>query len=265
MKKIVSLLIVATLILSCTVKQPAVVSSAENENQDMLLLSVLWFQKSAEMKALYYQGYNIAGKSLAEKLQNRSNGKPGAVIMDIDETILDNSPSEVFLIENNVPFSAPLWKKWVNNASAEALPGALEFVKFAKSQNVDVFYVTNRDMSDELEPTIRNMNKLGFPFVDTLHMVLQKGVSSKEIRRRAIAEKYDILMLIGDNLADFDVVFDRRGEDLGFGAVDQNREKFGAEFIVLPNPMYGPWINAAIKDIPGENSREKMLNVLEGY
>ena len=96
-------------------------------------------------------------------------------------------------------------------------------------------------------------------------MVLKSGTSSKEIRRNALEEKFDIIMLIGDNLADFDAVFDTRGDDLGFDAVDKNRERFGAEFIVLPNPMYGPWINAAVKNQPGETAREKMLNVLEGF
>jgi 5'-nucleotidase (lipoprotein e(P4) family) len=263
MKKIVILLITSILMISCAVKQPAAVTTSDN--QDQLLLSVLWFQKSAEMRALYYQGYNIAERSLEEKLREKRGTKPFAVIMDIDETILDNSPSEVFLIENNVPFSDEVWKKWVNQASAEACPGALDFVKFAESQKVEVFYVTNRELPDELQPTIINMRKLGFPFADSSHMVLKNGISSKEIRRNTLEEKFDIILLIGDNLADFDAVFDNRGDDFGFGAVEKNRKRFGAEFIVLPNPMYGPWINAAVKNQPGETAREKMLNVLEGF
>jgi len=263
MKKIVIVLITSVLMISCAVKQPAAVT--KSENQDPLLLSVLWFQKSAEMKALYYQGYNIAGKSLTEKIRNRESTKPPAVIMDIDETILDNSPSEVFLIKNNVPFSDEVWKKWVNRASAEACPGALDFVKFAESQNVEVFYVTNRELPDELQPTIVNLKKAGFPNADTAHLVLKNQISSKEIRRNALSEKYDIIMLIGDNLADFAAIFDTRGDDLGFGAVEKNRERFGTEFIILPNPMYGPWINSAIKGQPGETVREKIHNALEGF
>ena len=148
MKKIVIILITSVLMISCAVKQPdAVINS---DNQDPLLLSVLWFQKSAEMRALYYQGYNIAEKLLEEKLKERAGNRTPAVIMDIDETILDNSPSEVYLIEQNIPFSEEVWKKWVNKASAEACPGALDFVKFAESQKVEVFYVTNRELPDEL-------------------------------------------------------------------------------------------------------------------
>jgi 5'-nucleotidase (lipoprotein e(P4) family) len=263
MKKIVCFFISATLLFSCAVKQPS--GNLTSESQDYLLLSVLWFQKSAEMKALYYQGYNIAQKSLAEQLQKRDNKEPVAVVMDIDETIIDNSPSEAYQIIHNAPFSDLMWKNWVNISSAKTCPGALEFVKYAESQKVEVFYVTNRQMPDELQPTINNLKENGFPYADTLHLVLRNNTSSKESRRRALSEKYDIVLLIGDNLADFDTIFDSRAGDLGFGAVIKNREKFGREFIILPNPMYGPWINAAIKDMPGKTVREKMVKALEGF
>jgi 5'-nucleotidase (lipoprotein e(P4) family) len=263
MKKLPVLILIVFVLSSCAVKRTGNISSAEN--QDPLLLSVLWFQKSAEMKALYYQGYNIAKRSLAQKLITSPGNKLKAVIMDIDETILDNSPSEAYQILNNVPFTDQLWKEWVKKASAEPCPGALEFTKFADSLNVEVFYVTNRKMPDEYNPTIQNLNRFGFPFIDSNHLVLKTDESSKETRRIEIAEKYDILMLIGDNMADFDAVFDKRGEDLSFGAVEENKNKFGSEFIVLPNPMYGPWINAALKDKQGENTREKMLKSLKSF
>lgn len=263
MKKIVFFLVALILFNSCAVKQHDNV--IKFENQDHLLLSVLWFQKSAEMRALFYQGYNIAERSLTEKLQNRSSEKAVAVIMDIDETILDNSPSEVYLIKNNIIFSDLLWKHWVDKAAAGACPGALDFVKFAESQKVEVFYISNREMPGELQPTILNLQKLGFPFADTAHLILKTVSSSKELRRTDIAEKYEILMYIGDNLADFNVIFDYRGENLGFGEVDRNRNKFGMEFIILPNPMYGPWINAAIQDQPGGTIKGKILNSLRDF
>jgi 5'-nucleotidase (lipoprotein e(P4) family) len=262
MKKIIILSIIP-LLASCAVQKAE--TMVPQENQDQLLLSVLWFQKSAEMKAMYYQGYNLAQKSLAEKVKAQTSDKPKAVVMDIDETLLDNSPSEVYLIENNISFSDETWKKWVNTASAKACPGALEFTKFAESENVEVFYVTNREMPEEFDPTLRNLKNTGFPYADNAHLVLQTDASSKEERRNAIAEKYDILLFIGDNLADFDAVFDKRGPDLGFGAVADNEEKFGTDFIILPNPMYGPWVNAAIKDAEGVTMKEKIMNVLEGF
>jgi len=262
MKKIIILAIIP-LFISCTVQNRK--TSVAEENQDQLLLPVLWFQKSAEMKALYYQGYNIAQKSLAEKIIQHTSEKPRAVVMDIDETILDNSPSEVYLIENNVPFSNVTWNKWVNTSSARACPGALEFTKYAESVNVEVFYVTNRNMPEEFLPTMKNLRDIGFPFADDIHLVLQKDAGSKETRRKTIGEGYDILLFIGDNLADFDAVFDNRGQDLGFEAVVLNKEKFGEDFIILPNPMYGPWINAAIKGSEGKSTKDKILKTLEGF
>lgn len=264
MRKYFVLFIIAINISSCNDNKH--VNKSTVENQDQLILSVLWYQKSAEMHALYIQGYNIAGKSLNEKLKNSPKSSPNAVIMDIDETILNNSPSEVYQILNKKPYSDDLWKKWVNEASAEPCPGALKFTKLADSLNVEVFYVTNRESPEEYAPTIQNLKKFGFPFADTLHLVLKNnGIGSKEARRLAIAKDHEILILVGDNLADFDVVFDKRGDDLGFGAVSKNAAKFGTDYIILPNPMYGSWINAAINNQEGKSTREKIFKVLKSF
>jgi 5'-nucleotidase (lipoprotein e(P4) family) len=263
MKKIVILLLVLLFLSSCAAKHSIIISQVEN--QDHLLLPVLWFQKSAEMKALYYQGYNIAQRSLLEIMETQNDNRPYAVLMDIDETVLDNSPAEAYQVKNNVPFSDQIWETWVNKASAEPCPGALGFTKFAESVNVEIFYVSNRESPEEYGPTMENLRLCGFPFADSTHLVLKTDESSKESRRKTISEKYDILMLIGDNLADFDAVFDNRGDDLGFEAVARNVSRFGTDFIILPNPMYGPWINASIKDQTGHTMREKIINVLRAF
>jgi 5'-nucleotidase (lipoprotein e(P4) family) len=217
------------------------------------------------MQAMFYQGYNIAKKSLLDKLKNTENNKPKAVILDIDETVLDNSPVEAMQIINNLPFSDSLWVSWIKKASAEPLPGALDFIKFSDSLGVEVFYVSNRNYKDEYLPTLINLSQKGLPFADSLHVILKRNISSKEIRRNSIEEKYDVVLLIGDNLADFDEVFDIRGEDLGFGAVKSNERRFGTDFIVLPNPMYGPWINTAIRNQDGINMRDKQVNALKSF
>jgi 5'-nucleotidase (lipoprotein e(P4) family) len=263
MKKYLLTVLALLLIFSCSDRQPSI--TGENANQDNLILSVLWFQKSAEMRALYYQGYNIAKSRLLEKIKPLPHGKPKAVIMDIDETILDNSPLEAQQVLKNIPFSDSLWKSWINKSAAGACPGALEFTRFADSLHIDVFYITNREMPEEMKPTLENLRRLGFPFADTMHIVLRTKESSKETRRRLVCGKYEVLLLIGDNLADFDSVFDTRGEDLGFGAVETAKEKFGSDFIVLPNPMYGPWVNAAIRQQNGETTNQKILNSLIGF
>ncbi len=263
MRRLFFLFIIVPLFFSCSIKRN--ITNSLPENQDPLLLSVLWFQKSAEMQALYYQGYNIAKSSLTEKLNKSGNSQPKAVIMDIDENILDNSPVEAFQVIENVPFSDSLWLAWVNKARARPLPGVLDFVKYAESRGVEIFYVTNRKSPEEYKPTLSNLRSMGFPFADSIHIVLRTDVSSKESRRKAISEKFDVLLLIGDNLADFDVVFDNRNDDLGVGAVKENMSKFGDRFIILPNPMYGPWINAAIKNAAGKSTREKIINTLQSF
>jgi 5'-nucleotidase (lipoprotein e(P4) family) len=262
MNRLLALVIIVPFIYSCNKMEK---SNFQEENQDPLILPVLWFQKSGEMKALYYQGYNIAKISLTEKLVKQKNTRPNAIVMDIDETVLDNSPVEAYQVIKNLPFSDSLWKRWVKKGIAEPCPGALEFTKFADSLKVDVFYVSNRDMPEEFTPTLRNLRLLGFPFADSVHLILKTDDSSKETRRKTLAEKYNILLLIGDNLADFNVIFDKRGNDFGFNAVKSNANKFGTDYIVLPNPMYGPWINTATSVQQGATLKEKILKALKSF
>lgn len=162
------------------------------------------------------------------------------MVVDIDETVLDNTPFEIKCIETGKGYSGDSWIKWTGMGKAKALPGALEFLKYAKSKNVDVFYVSNRKPAEK-QATLKNLDSLGFPYADTTHLVLRTKESSKEERRLKISVDYEIIMYIGDNIADFDGIFDKRGDDLGFSLVEQNKSKFGNTFIMLPNPMYGDW------------------------
>jgi len=263
MRNVITIAFVLSLLISCKGKPEN--SIPVKENQDPLLLTVLWFQRSAEMQALYYQGYNIAKSALSEMVSKSNKALLKAVIMDIDETVLDNSPVEAYQVINNVSFSDSLWNRWVGLCSAEPLPGALDFTRFAESKGVEIFYVSNRSASTSLGASIKNLSEKGFPFADSIHVVLKTDESSKEKRRLAIAGKYDILLLMGDNLADLDIAFDKRGDDLGFNAVVSNIEKFGTRFIVFPNPMYGPWINAAIKNAAGNSNTEKLKNSIKSF
>jgi 5'-nucleotidase (lipoprotein e(P4) family) len=257
MRNVLKVFFVLSVLISC--KGKPVTVAPQKENYDNLLMSVLWYQRSGEMQALYYQGYNIAKSSLQEKLNKPTNKKPKAVIMDIDETVLDNSAVEAYQALNNVPFSDSVWNKWVNLSSAEPLPGALEFIKYAESKGVDVFYVTNRSEPGAYYPTIKNLKDKGFPFADSTHLIL------KTARRDAISEKYDILLLIGDNLTDFDDIFDNRGDDFAFGSVKNKMSEFGSRFIILPNPMYGGWVNPALNSQQGGTVNEKIRKVLKTF
>lgn len=251
-----------------------------SEDQDHLILATLWYQKSAEMRALYYQCFRNAETALAENLElsgrNRPgsespapgdtvravNNRPAAVVLDIDETLLDNSPYQGWQVIEKKSFNNDDWFRWVELARARPLPGAVEFTRYADSLGVEVFYVSNRTVQ-EMGPTIENMAACGFVNADSTHLLLKETTSSKVERRAMIEKNYEIILLVGDNLADLGGIYEKRGPDHGFAAVDTDRRLFGTKYIVLPNPMYGNWLNDLLRSAPGSTEREKLVRLLE--
>ena len=193
----------------------AVVAAADKQDglNKHLLGSVLWYQHSGEMAALYYQAYNLATLRLDQMLAKRKKAPAGsqksktAVVVDVDETVLNNSPFETELIKKNITTRRDFdmaWDSWVMSAKAKALPGALEFLQYAKSRGVDVFYVSNRNEGWQKMATRENLANLNFPnSADTATMFFKVREPGKEARRAFIARTHDILLLCGDNLADF--------------------------------------------------------------
>lgn len=208
-------------------------------SHEHMVLATIWFQQTPEAKALYEQGFNIAKERLAEFTKEKSE-KPFAIITDIDETILDNSPFQAKAIFDGKDYSGDFWSEWTSRASAKAMPGAVSFSKFCDSLGVQLVYLSNRKNS-ELEATMRNMDSLGFAFVTPDNFLLKVDKSGKEERRLKVAEKYNVIMLMGDNLNDFAEVFENRGDDWGAEIVEKYKKEFGRRFIVFPNPMYGDW------------------------
>ena len=258
------ILIIGVLFLaSCARREEpkAVVSSQEN-----LANATIWFQRTPEMKALYYQCYNLAELRLASFVKQKTS-KPQAVVVDIDETMLDNSPFEAQQILGSTGYTPEFWKKWTSLAKAKAVPGAVEFSHYCDSLGVAVIYISNRK-TDELESTIKNLDSLGFAFAKKEYMFFKEDVSSKKTRRDKVSEKYEIVMLIGDNLNDLSEVFEKRGVDWGVGIVEQNKKEFGNRFILLPNPMYGDWeknIYDPGYDQTPEQKRELRLKAIYGF
>jgi len=210
---------------------------------DQLLYSTLWFQRAAERRALSYQAFNIAKLRLNNMLMEIDSGKHPAIVVDIDETMLDNSSYEAKLIETKSNYTPATWKEWVNRAEAIAIPGALEFCNYAHSNNVNIYYISNRKV-DDVEATIKNMIQLGFPDAIKSHLLFKSEKSCKKARRAKVEENNQILLLIGDNLGDFSEIFADRSINYGFDTVDGYKNEFGNRFIILPNPMYGDWTKA---------------------
>jgi len=245
-------------------QQVPATGAAVTDSQDQLLLATIWYQKSAEMRALYYQCFANAKSALVKNLAVAQGDKIPAIVLDIDETVLDNSPFQGWQVLENKSFNEESWTRWVELASAAALPGAVDFTRFADSLGVAVFYVSNRKTTD-LGPTLENMKRYGFPGADSSHTLLKEGESSKVPRRSRIESTHEILLLVGDNLADLDAVFEKRGSDHGFSDTDRMRGMFGTRYIVLPNPMYGTWLSELLKKAEGDSSRDKLIRTIVGF
>ncbi|MFC2096539.1 5'-nucleotidase, lipoprotein e(P4) family [Bacteroidota bacterium] len=227
----------------------------ESKSQDHLIMSTLWYQKSGEMKAIYYQCFNWA-KLRVDSEAAKNESKKLAVVVDIDETMLDNSPSEAKYIQTGIGYSKKTWSEWTSQIKAKALPGAVEFSKYAELKGVEVFYISNRSV-DDFDVTLINLQNENFAFADSAHLLLKKDNRSKKPRRDIVLENFEIILLIGDNLLDFSEIFEDRTSNFGFDVVEENREKFGELFIVLPNPMYGEWENEVFNGNRNLSNEEK--------
>jgi len=243
-------LIAFTLFIGCKSNRPTLNqnknTTTEIENVGILIReysisAVLWQQYSAEYRALTYQAFNMARIQLDNILDNKIEyAKPIAIVADIDETVLDNSPYSGKQVELNEEFSTFRWTEWVKKKQAKAISGALDFLNYAKSKEIEVFYISNRSINQKKE-TIENLRIMGFPFSDEAHVLLKEDVSGKESRRIQVNKSYEIVLLLGDNLSDFSAVFDDCSTIERNQMVDNLKTNFGKKFIVLPNPMYGDW------------------------
>ena len=204
--------------------------------------AVLFQQTAAEYRALCYQAFNIAKLRLEMDSRKMGLSRQQAIVLDIDETVLDNSPHGAMCILNNTLYPA-YWKEWMDAANAKAVPGALEFLKYAEKNGITAFYISNR-REKYLGQTLRNLKNSGFPFADKEHVYLRTDTSGKKARRDIVSKTYDITLLIGDNLNDFSEIFEHKPIAERFEMTDKMKEEFGKRFIVLPNAVYGEWEGA---------------------
>ncbi|MCC8424247.1 5'-nucleotidase, lipoprotein e(P4) family [Mucilaginibacter sp. UR6-11] len=206
----------------------------------------LYQQRAAEYKALCFQAYNLAKLRLDAALKHKSK-KPLAVITDIDETLLDNSPYDAIRAVNNLEFDLKAWKQWTAKGICDTVPGAPSFFKYAASKGVAVFYITNRD-EDERPGTTKNLKLYNLPYADDAHIILKQTVSSKESRRQQVLAKYNVVLLCGDNLPDFDALYDNKPtEESRRITTEKLKKQFGSKYIIIPNPAYGDFENALFK------------------
>jgi 5'-nucleotidase (lipoprotein e(P4) family) len=253
-------------LLSCTVsKKNTGTQSGGQLVIDGKIWSSVFQQRAAEYKALCLQAYNIARLRLDESPMG--TGKPKAIITDIDETFLDNSPYAVHQALAGKDYEPESWLEWTSKAAADTMPGALSFFNYAALKNVEIFYITNRDENDKAG-TLANLKRFQFPFADNQHLIVRENISSKEDRRQKIAAAYDIALLLGDNLADFSDLFDKKTESEREQNVYALASQWGKKFIVLPNSNYGGWEDAIYQNLREWTPAQKdslLKNNLKGY
>jgi acid phosphatase len=259
------LLLASLLLTACQTTPEAQTAAPEAVPSHDLLNATLWQQQSAEARAVQVQTWRSAGRWLDAALADPqwdalapadriapAAGLPPAIIVDADETIVDNSPFEVRIIrEGKAGFDEAVWEAWVAERRATAIPGALEFLSEATRRGVTVYYVTNRSI-ESAEASKANLRALGFPMADDAQFLplgantpgCESQGSDKGCRRQWVAQRHRVLMQFGDQLGDFFSIRDNtpqgRSEELRpFDAW------LGQRWFVLPNPMYGSWESAA--------------------
>jgi 5'-nucleotidase (lipoprotein e(P4) family) len=228
---------------------PAISHGEDNLN------ATLWMQTAAEYRAAAIQAWHQAYPALDRMLEARHLSAapeqlsgfadlPPAIIVDVDETVLDNSPYQARLIRDAGEYGSATWDAWCNEASARPIPGAKAFLNAAAAKGVTIFYVSNRTQN-LLEVTRKNLVDKGFPMRAGVETLLMRDeprgyTGSKGTRRALIAKNYRVVLMAGDNLGDF--IDTTRGTPADrFRVIRPYRNWWGERWIMLPNPLYGSW------------------------
>jgi len=215
-------------------------NTAKKNPNERLTMATIFVEHAPEYKALCFQAYNLASLKLKEAVKNNLENKKLAIVLDIDETVLNNIPYQAKQVLDTIGYPT-CWNDWCALEIAEPVPGVKEFLSQANELGVSIFYISNRK-TKVLDQTINNLKKAGLPQAEASHVLLREKDNEKETRRqKVLAEGYDIVLLFGDNLSDFSADYEitDNGQRNRI-AIEQSKE-FGNRFIVLPNPGYGAW------------------------
>lgn len=226
--------------------------------------AVLWTQTSIEHEVLYQQIYAAATRQLQPALADPQwdalagtpralDGLPPALIVDIDETLLDNTPVNAKAVVDGGAYDYAEWYRWVAKAEARALPGSVAFMQAAARLGITPYYLTNREPGQEAD-TLRNLRRAGFP-IDDVGQILTAGTdiggcqhagSDKTCRRQWVGERARVLLMVGDSYGDFIAAPNRLSAQRQVAAPYQ--AWFGQRWFLLPNPTYGGWYTAPYGD-----------------
>lgn len=238
---------------------PAAAMTATPNGPDDNLNAVVWMQRSAEYAAVTTSIYRGATDHLDSLLKsdedalvpeergNAAKGLAPAIIMDVDETVLDNSPYQARLVRNGKEFNDLTWDQWVAEKQAKPVPGVVEFAKAADAKGITVLYVSNR--AEHLQAaTLANLKAVGLPVksdevflgLGTFVKDCEQQGSEKLCRRKLAGQKYRVLMQFGDQLGDF-VEIQANTPEARAELSAKYAGWWGERWWMLPNPTYGSW------------------------
>jgi len=246
----------AVLLLNACASRPVPDPVAATDHHASLN-SVLWTQTAVEYRMSASQAFRLAASQLPAALADRNwtampeqsaqsgyQALPPAVIMDVDETLLDNSPFQARMIAQGLEFDARQWREWVTEAQAQAIPGARAFIQYLKNNGIQPYYVTNREQQ---AATLANIRSHLDPAASAEQVMVRNEQpdwsSDKTSRRLAVAAGHRVLLLLGDDYNDF-IKLDYSSHQQRNAQAEQHREYWGRQWIVLPNPQYGHWLRA---------------------
>ncbi|MGF6496129.1 5'-nucleotidase (lipoprotein e(P4) family) [Luteibacter sp. 621] len=265
---------------------PAAEPVAKGPAADDNLNAVLWSQTSNEHDFIYLQTFRDAQEKLLKAKADAGwdalakddraaheslKGLKPAVVLDVDETALDNSPYQARLIRSGGEYNEAEWAAWCQEGVAKPLPGAVAFTKFASEHGIAVIFISNR-AKDLNDATLENLRKAGFPVagkesflgLGTFVEGCEQSGSEKGCRRQLIASKYRVLMQFGDQIGDFANVYGNTAEGRA-KAMAPYTAWIGERWFVLPNPTYGSWEPALFDNdytLPRGERRQKKIDAL---
>jgi len=178
----------------------------------------------------------------------------------MDDTIMHARSYWGHLVEQNMEFfDDAIWDEWLPDNQVTAAPGAKAFFEYCQEQNVAVFYVTNRDQGERTyEYALLQLQHLDFPFADDDHLYVFRDTSDKSPARVEVEENFDIAVMLGDNLNDYQRDYYVKDVDERMQLMERDRDHWGRDFILLPNSTDGHWVRAIFGDSEPAPSEENM-------
>lgn len=240
--------------------------------------AILWLQTAAEYRAATLQAFRSATLHLDAALADPAwtaapeqtgdfAALPPAIVLDMDEAIIRSDRFQAGLVRSNTTYRLQDWNDWVRTETSEAIPGALEYVRYARRHGVKIFYVTNRTAEVEAS-SLATLRKLGFPVERGAEDLLTQNEqadwgSDKSSRRAVVCRTHRIVQIVGDNLNDFTSGAHSTLEER-LALTTRYSSYWGSRWIVMPNPSYGGW-EGALHGYQYGLSREEILERKRGH